>query len=108
MSAAGADGVIRPTETKSTPLAAIAAMVSSRTPPEASVGARPATSTTASRSTGGGMLSSSSRAPPAAGPGPVGGGPAAFAESRAAPGGARPPHRLADPAGDQDMIVLDH
>ena len=49
MSTAGADWVIRPTEMKSTPVSAIARMVSRSTPPEASSGTRPATSATASR-----------------------------------------------------------
>src|SRR5439155_1596173 len=61
-----AECVSAPTETKSTPVSAIARTVSSATPPDASSSARPSTSEAARASTGGGMLSSRIRSAPAA------------------------------------------
>src|SRR6266581_2322113 len=65
MSTAGADCVMRPTEMKSTPVSAIARMVSRRTPPEASSGTRPPESATALRSSSTLMLSSRIMSAPA-------------------------------------------
>src|SRR3546814_15712972 len=56
ISAAGADWVSRPTLIYVTPVSAISRMVSSRTPPDASVGTRPPTSVTAPRTTAGSIL----------------------------------------------------
>ena len=98
-----------PDEMKSTPVSAIAATVSSVTPPEASSTARAGAIATASRSVAGGMLSRR-----------IASAPAASASSscveridlhldlhQMAGKGLGAANRLADPAGDGDVVVLD-
>ena len=108
ISTAGADWVIRPTEMKSTPVSAMPRMVSRLTPPEASSGTRPATSSTASAQ-GRHVHIVEQQA--------VGAGVERFFDLldavdldlhlQAGVRGLRGAHRGADAAGDRDVIVLD-